>query len=98
MLHLVVNTHTAGNCALRGDEAGDALVAALRQLQDSAADHGVTIEGWWAYRTAHEMYILVDAADAHTVEDALIAAALPQQTSTRVLPVASIDEVLAEEA
>lgn len=97
MRYLVVNTHTPDTCALRDDDAGKSFVTALRRFRADAPGRGLTIEGWWAYRTGHEMYLVVEAPSVHEVEDALIAAELPQRTTTRVLPVAEIDEVLPAE-
>ena len=92
MLHMVVNTHSAESCAFRGKEEEDVLVGAFNKFEESAPEQGLTVQGSWVNRAAHEIFLLVEAANAHVIEEALLDAGLVGRTHSRVLPLVSLEE------
>jgi hypothetical protein len=90
-LHMVVNTHNPESCAFRGEEEEKLLAGPLDQLKDSATQNGLTFQGWWVNRASHEIFMLIDAASAHTIEEALLGAGLIGRTHSRILPVVSVE-------
>ena len=94
MLYMVVNSHNPESCAFRGDEEEQLLFGGLRKLKSTAPDKGVQVQGWWANRSGHEIFLLVEAPDPHTIEEALIAADLVGRTHTRILPVTPVDQLV----
>ncbi|MGH3443427.1 MAG: DUF3303 family protein [Nitriliruptorales bacterium] len=86
MLHLVVNSHNPEYCAFRGEEERRALTGGFDRLGDLAAERGVEIQGPWFSRVSHEVFVVVDAPDAHAVEDLVAASGLVSRTTTRILP------------
>lgn len=84
MLHMVVNRHNPENCAFRGDEEAERFASALARLE--ATSSGVTVRGSWVNRTGHELFVLVEAATAHAVEELLIESGLIAIGHTRILP------------
>lgn len=92
MLHMVVNTHNAESCAFRSDEDEKILTAGIEAFQGTKE---FALKGWWINRTAHEFFILVDAPNAHVIEDALVDAGLVGRTHSRILPVNTAKDVLA---
>lgn len=97
MLHMIVQTHNPESCAFRTPEHGAALAEPYeRFVEQVAASHGITIEGSWVNRPAHEVFILAHAANAHAVEDALLEAGLVGRTHTRVLSVVPTQDVEVE--
>ncbi|HEX2090191.1 MAG TPA: DUF3303 family protein [Actinomycetota bacterium] len=92
MLHMIVNTHNPESCAFRGEEEDRLLTAGIDQFRKSSPDNGVTFQGWWINRAAHEFFILVDAASSHVIEEALLKTGLVGRTHSRILPVVSVDE------
>jgi hypothetical protein len=94
---MIVNSHDPDHCVFHGDAEREALVGALRRLDGVAGDHGVAPQGVWMARVAHEVYALVDAPNAHAVEEAIIAAGLPGITRSRVIPVMAAADVVGAE-
>lgn len=93
MLHMVVSTHNPESCAFRGQEDGRILTAAFDRLDDQAAEQGSTVKGSWVNRAVHEIFVLVDAPNAHVIEEALLGAGLVGRTHSRVLSVMATADV-----
>jgi hypothetical protein len=94
VLHMIVNTHNAESCAFRGKEEEDLLVGSFDQLKASASESGLTLESWWVNRASHEIFVLVDAPNAHVIEEALLRAGLVGRTHSRILPVVDVDDAM----
>lgn len=97
MLHMLINTHNPESCAYRGETEDATLTAALRALQTSTGEHGLTVEGSWVNRPSHELFLLVDAPNGHVIEQALVDYGLVGRTHTRVVAVVEVTPVLDEE-
>ena len=67
MLHMVVQTHTAEDCAFRSDEDRRATTGAFRRLLEIAKEHGAQVQGAWVNTGSHTMFALVEAPSAHVV-------------------------------
>ena len=93
MKHMVVNTHNAESCAFRSEEDGKAMGAAVDALAKSGAEQGLTVDGFWVNRSAHAFFILVDAPNAHVIDEALLKAGLLGRTHTEIFPVLTMEEV-----
>lgn len=96
MLHMLVNTHNPESCAYRGEAEDEALVGALEAIKGHAPEQGLEWRGSWVNRSAHEIFMLVDAPNAHVIEQALVSAGLVGRTHTRVLPVFDTQAVIDE--
>jgi hypothetical protein len=96
MLHMIVNTHNAESCAFRGDEEAQRLVGAIERFEESAPGHGLGLQGSWVNRASHEIFILVDAPNAHAIEEALLDAGVVGRTHSKVLPVISTEQAKEE--
>src|SRR6266487_3019807 len=93
MKHMVINTHNAESCAFRSEEDGKALGAALDAFGKSEAEFGLSVDEFWVNRSAHAFFILVDAPNAHVIDEALLKAGLVGRTHTEVFPVLTMVEV-----
>jgi uncharacterized protein with GYD domain len=93
MKHMVMNTHNAESCGFRSEEDGTAMGAALEALVKSASELGLTVDEFWVNRSAHAFFILVDAPNAHVIDEALLKAGLVSRTHTEIFPVLTMDEV-----
>ena len=93
MLHMVVNTHNPESCAFRGQDEGRVLSDAFDRLDEQAAEHGAMVKASWVNRGAHEIFMLVDAPNAHVIEEALLGAGLVGRTHSRVLSVVATEDV-----
>jgi hypothetical protein len=93
MLHMVVNTHDARDCAFRGEEEDRVLSGAIERFTTATPDAVMRVEGFWIDRAAHEFFMLVEAPNAHVIGDALVTAGLLGLTHTRVSSVLPADQV-----
>ena len=93
MKHMVVNTHNAESCAFRSEDDGKVLGAALDALGTSGPGSGITVDGFWVNRSAHTFFILIDAPNAHAIDEALLNAGLVGRTHTEIFPVQTMKEV-----
>jgi len=93
MLHMIVNTHAPADCAFRGPDEEDLLVGAVDAFT-GADGGGVEVRGSWVNRAAHEVFLLVDAPSAHTIETALLDAGLVGRTHSRIMPVVDAADAL----
>jgi uncharacterized protein DUF3303 len=91
MLHMIVNTHNAESCAFRGEEEEKILVPAFERLAEAK---GTTLEGWWVNRSGHEVFLLVDAANSHVIEDVLMEVGLVGRTHSRIVPVVPVEKAM----
>ena len=94
MLHLVVHSHDPQDCPFRGKDAARSMIAALEAFVAPEPERRVEVKDSWASRGTHEIFLLVDAPDAHAVEDALLAAGLVARSHSRVLPVLHLTDAL----
>jgi len=94
MLHMVVHTHDPQDCPFRGEDAARSMIAALEAFMAPEPDRRVKVRDAWTSRSSHEMFLLVDAPDAHAVDDALLAAGLVARSHSRVLPVLHLVDAL----
>jgi hypothetical protein len=94
---MLVNTHNPESCAYRGEAEDEALVGALEAIKSQAPEHGLEWRGSWVNRTAHEIFMLVDAPNGHVIEQAMVAAGLVGRTHTRILPVFETQAVIDED-
>ena len=94
MLHMIVSTHNPESCAFRGKEEEDLLNQAGEEFEGSLPARGLALNGSWVNRAAHEIFMLVDAPNAHVIEEALLAAGLVGRTHSRVLPVVALEDAM----
>lgn len=90
MLHMIVNTHNPESCAFRGDEEGEILRGAFDRF--GSTEGGLQVKDSWVNRAAHEIFVLVDAPNAHVIEEALLDAGMVGRTHTRILPVIAAED------
>jgi hypothetical protein len=94
MLHMIVNTHSPESCAFRGKDEEERLGSAIEAFKNSAPEKRLAFEGWWVNRASHEIFMLIEAANGHVIEEALLDAGLVGRTHTRILPVVSVDDAM----
>ena len=87
MLHIIVNTHNAESCAFRGRDEEVLLTRAVEGIEASLPGSGGTLRGSWVNRPSHETFLVVDAPDAHVIEETLLRAGLVGRTHSRVVSV-----------
>jgi len=97
MLHMVVSTHDPADCAFRGKEQEDVLVGAFEAFEKAAPDKGLSLMGAYINRSIHEAFTVIDAPNAHVIEEALLVSGLLARSTSRILPVVTADDAIPEE-
>jgi hypothetical protein len=64
---MVVATHGPDTCAAVVPEVTEMAKAGFQQIGEAAKKLGITVQGVWTNMSAHTLYFLVDAPNAHVV-------------------------------
>ncbi len=67
MLHMVLITHGPDTCAAAHPEIAEIMQTGMGKLDEVASRLGITVQGSWANMPAHAIYMVVDAPNAHVV-------------------------------
>ncbi|MBP2019361.1 hypothetical protein J2Z79_002800 [Symbiobacterium terraclitae] len=90
MRHLVIMRHSPESCP--GRPENEAVHPCFNKMQDLLDKHGVATVGKWADPPAHVSYIVLDAPNAHVIQEAIMESGLfLYTTTTEVRPVLSMD-------
>jgi hypothetical protein len=84
MLHMVVSTHNPESCGFRSEQDDAVLTEAVERFRELAPQREITLRGWWINRGVHEFFMLLDAPNAHAIEDWLVESGLVGRTSCRI--------------
>ena len=101
MLHMVVNTHTAESCPYRAPENSQAMTGVMERLGALAKEYEAEVKGAWGNTAAHRMFALIEAPNAHVVNELVEATGLIARGTTEVYavrPLATIQKGLEEMA
>ncbi|MGO9178515.1 MAG: hypothetical protein ACLQBX_00690 [Candidatus Limnocylindrales bacterium] len=91
MLHMVVQTHTAEDCAFRSDEDRRVTTDAYSRLLEIAKQHGAQVQGAWVNTASHTTFALVNAPNAHVVNAVIEASGLVARVTTTVYAVTTLE-------
>lgn len=91
---MIVNTHHAESCPFRGQEHADALAPALEQLAETAESMGASVAGAWVNGAGHTGFYLVEAPNAHVVDQVIQASGLTGRTHSQVFSVVELPVIL----
>ncbi len=94
-LHMLVNTHTAENCAFRSDENREVLFGGIRSIAEVATKHGATVQGSWINRAAHKLFVLIEADNAHVIDEIVADCGWISHTDSDVYAVTDAETVAA---
>ncbi len=94
MLHMVVANHGPDTCAAVVPEVTEMAKAGFQQTDEAAKKLGITVQGTWTNMTAHTMYILVDAPNAHVVSQLFRDIHLMDWNTVVVNPVLTLQEAM----
>ena len=94
MLHMMVATHGPDTCAAVFPKAQEMAKAGFEQLGEAAKKLGITVQGTWTDMPAHIIYILVDAPNAHVVNQLSRDIHLMDWNTVVVNPVITLQEAM----
>ena len=87
MLHMLVSTHNAESCAFRSAEDEAAVAPAFGGLGRVAEERGASLRGSWVNTASHTVFALIDAPNAHVVDEVIREAGLTGRTHSQVFAV-----------
>ena len=96
MLHMLVNTHNPESCAFRSPEEEAALAPSFMNLGEIAEKRGATLHGSWVNPGSHTIFLLIDAPNAHVIDEVVRESGLIGRTSTQVFAVDDTQTMLAQ--
>ncbi len=94
MLHMIVATHGPDTCAAVVPEAQEMARTGFGQLGEASQKLGITVEGVWTNMPAHIIYLLVDAPNAHVVNQLSRDIHLMDWNTVVVNPVITLQEAM----
>ena len=92
MLHMLVAKHGPETCAAVVPELRDKALAALNERDKIAKKLGITIEGGWTDMPGHTIYMVIDAPNAHVVQQLSMEMQLMEWNTVSVNPVVTLVE------
>ena len=95
MLHMIVMSHGPETCAGANAEARGKASNGFSQLNAAAKAKDVTVQGAWVDAPAHLIYALVDAPNAHVINDLMRELQFFHWNTIDIHPLEVIEEVVA---
>lgn len=93
MLHLVTVTHGPEMCPAVSDSAKEIALPGIAALVSKATTDDITLVGSWASMPGHTLYAVVDARNAHSVNEFFLQKGFGSYSTVNVIPVVDIDEL-----
>jgi hypothetical protein len=91
---MVVATHGPDTCAAVVPEVTEKAKAGFQQIGEASKKLGITVQGVWTDMTAHTLYFLVDAPNAHVVSQLFRDIHLMDWNTVVVNPVITLQEAM----
>jgi hypothetical protein len=95
MLHMVVATHSPANCPMVDKASGQKLLSANQRSAEVGKKLGATLQGSWTDMPAHITFMLVDAPNAHVVNQMAIELKMMDWNTVVVYAVVTAQEAMA---
>jgi len=94
MLHLVVATHGPETCAAVVPELKDKVLSNFQRMGEVTKALGITVQGAWTNMPGHTLYFLLDAPNAHVVNQMTMDLHLMDWNTVVVNPVTTLQEAI----
>jgi hypothetical protein len=92
---MVVATHGPESCPMTNAALAQKVLAANQRTGDVAKKLGVTIQGTWTNMPSHKTFMLVDAPNAHVLDQMAIELKLMDWNTIVVYSVVTMQEAMA---
>jgi muconolactone delta-isomerase len=89
MLHMVILRHAPESCP--GRASNEAFRPCANDMASMLAERGVSTVGRWADPPAHVNYLVLDAPNAHVIQDVLMESGMFEFNTAEVRPILSMD-------
>ncbi len=94
MLYLTSLNHSPDKCPGVAIEIRDRAIRMASTMTEVLQTHGCTFEGGWVSKSAHLTFIMLDAPNAHAVDDALVDLGLAVWNTATIYPVITLEEAV----
>lgn len=94
MLHMVVLTHGADTCAAVNKASGDMIRYAVANLESTSEKLKCVVKGAWIDPPAHIFFFLIDAPNAHVINQAMQELKLMLWNTVDVHAVLTLEEAM----
>ena len=94
MLYFASLTHSPDKCPGVALEIRDRVVRMTSTMTEVLRTHGCTFQGGWVSKSAHLTFLVIDAPNAHTVDDALVDLGLAVWNTATIYPVVTLEEAV----
>ncbi|PKB80190.1 MAG: hypothetical protein BZY88_09430 [SAR202 cluster bacterium Io17-Chloro-G9] len=94
MLYLTSLNHTPDQCPGVDTEIRDRVLQMASTMTEVLQSHGCTFQGGWVSKSAHVTFIVIDAPNAHALDDAMVDLGLAVWNTTTIYPVITLDEAV----
>ncbi len=94
MLYLMSLNHSPDKCPGVVNEIRDRVLQAASTMTQVLQTHGCTFQGGWVSKSAHLTFILLDAPNAHAVDDATVDLGLAVWNTATIYPVITFEEAV----
>ncbi len=92
MLYLTSLNHSPDKCPGVAIEIRDRAIRMAATMPEVLKTHGCTFQGGWVSKAAHLTFIMLDAPNAHAVDDALVDLGLAVWNTATIYPVITLEE------
>ena len=89
MLHMVIVRHSPESCP--GRPGNEAVFPCLNSMNELMGERGIQPVGRWADPAAHVNYMVLDAENAHAIQEIFMESGLFGHTTAEIRPVLSMD-------
>lgn len=94
MLYLTSLTHSPDKCPGVANEIRDRVLTMAATMTDVLKSHECTFQGGWISKSAHQTFIVLDAPNAHAVDNAMVDLGLAVWNVSTIFPVITLDEAV----
>ncbi len=94
MLHMVVTTHGPETCAAHDPNIAEIARTGFGSIGEASKKLGVTVEGAWSNMPGHVMYFLMEAPNAHVINQLARDIHLMDWNTVVVNPVVTLTEAI----
>ncbi len=89
MLHMVIAQHSPESCP--GREGNEGIHPCMHSLESLIQERGIGVVGRWADPPAHINYMVLDAPNAHAVQELFMESGLFGHMTVDIRPVLNMD-------
>ena len=94
MLHMLLAIHGPDTCAAAVPAIREIAMEGFQKMDEVTKALGITVQGSWANMPAHVPYLVVDAPNAHVVNQLARESRLMEWNTVTVTPVLTLNEAI----